>query len=85
MDIWEFDLLDVRALGKFNDKYVYILSDIDVFYKFLHLVPLRSKICTAVSSAFQSIFKDPRYSKQRPILLRTDKGKEFLNRQFQDL
>ena len=84
MDVWECDLVDVRALGKYNDKYVYILSVIDVFSKFLHLVPLKSKTGTAVSSAFQSIFKDPRYSTRRPIWLRTDKGKEFLNRQFQD-
>ena len=79
MDVWERDLVDVRALGKYNDKYVYILSAIDVISKFLHLVLLRSKKGTAVSSAFQSIFKDPRYSRRRPIWLRTDKGKEFLN------
>jgi len=77
-------MVDVRALGKYNDKYVYILSVIDVFSNFLHLVPLKSKTGTAVSSAFQSIFKDPRYSTRRPIWLRTDKGKEFLNRKFQD-
>jgi len=85
MDVRECDLVDVRALGKYNDKYVYIISVIDIFSKFLHLVPLRSKTGTAVSSAFQSIFKDPRYSTRRTIRLRTDKGKEFLNRQFQDM
>ena len=53
MDVWECDLVHVRALGKSNDKYVYILSFIDVFSKFLHLVPLRSKTGTAVSSVFQ--------------------------------
>ena len=72
------------ARNPYNDKYVYILSVIDVFSKFLHLVPLKSKTGTAVLSAFQSIFKDPRYSTRRPIWLRTDKGKEFLNRQFPD-
>jgi len=85
MDVWECDLVDIRALGKFNDKYVYILFVLDVFSKFLHLVPLRPKTGTAVSSAFQSIFKDPRYATRRPMWLRTDKGKEFINRQFQDM
>ena len=85
MAVWECDLVDVMALGKYNDKYVYILSVTDIFSKFLHLVPLRSKPGTAVSSAFQSIFMDPRYSTRRPIWLRTNKGKEFLNRQFQDM
>ena len=75
--------MDVRALGKFNDRYVYI-SAIDIFSKFLHMVPLRSKTDTTVMSAFQSIFKDPRYVRRRPVWLRTDKGKEFLNKIFQE-
>ena len=79
------DVVDVRALGKFNDRYVYILSAIDVFSKFLHMVPLRSKTGTAVTSAFQSIFKDPRYGRRRPVWVRTDKGKEFLNKLFQEM
>ena len=57
-DVWECDLVDVRALGRFNDNYKYILSVIDVFSKFRHLVPLRSNTGTAVASAFKSIFKD---------------------------
>jgi len=36
MDVWECDLLDDRALGKSDDKYVYILFFIDVFSKFLY-------------------------------------------------
>ena len=67
MDVWECDLVDVQALGRFNDNYKYILSVIDVFSKFLHLVPLRSKTGTAVSSAFTSIFKDSS-SRRRPRL-----------------
>ena len=31
MDVWECDLVDVRALARFNDKYKFILSVIDVF------------------------------------------------------
>ena len=42
MDVWEYDLLDVRDLSKFNHNYRYILSVIDVFSKFLHQVPLKS-------------------------------------------
>jgi len=41
MDVWECDLVDVQALAKFNDKYKYILSVIDVFSKFLYLIPQR--------------------------------------------
>ena len=79
--------MEVRALGKFNDRFVYILSDIDVFSKLLHLVHQMSKTGTAGSSAFQSILKEPRYFRRRrsPALLRTDKGKEFFKMHFQDM
>jgi len=59
MDVWECDLVDVRAIARFNDKYKFILSLIDVFSKSLYLNPLRSKTGTVVASEFQSISKDP--------------------------
>jgi transposase InsO family protein len=85
-DLWECDLVDVRSLSKYNDSVKYLLTVIDVFSKFLHIIPLLSKTGTAVAKAFQSIFKDPKYSKpvrRRPIWVRTDRGKEFTNRSFQ--
>jgi len=88
MDVWEADLLDVQNISKFNDNYKYLLTVIDVFSKFLHVVPLKSKTGQKVSVAFQSVFTDKKYSKpykQRPLTLRTDKGKEFLNKTFQDM
>jgi len=86
MDVWECDLADDKALGRFNDNYKYILSVIDVFSKFLHLVPLRSKTGTAVVSAFTSIFKDSSSRRRRrPVWVRTDKGKEFINRHFREM
>ena len=89
MDVWECDLIDVQALGKLNDNHKYLLTAIDVFSKFLHVVPLKSKTGPAVTSAFQSILKDPKYStplfKKRPIWVRTGRCKEFLNNNFQDM
>jgi hypothetical protein len=85
-DMWESDLIDVQGLAKYNDGVKYLLSVIDVFSKFLHIVPLKSKTGKDVTSAFQSILRDPRYLKpirRRPVWLRTDKGKEFLNKSFQ--
>jgi len=83
-DVWECDLIDVQAFGKFN-KYKILLTVIDVFSKYLHILPLKSKTGT---SAFKSILENPKYSKpieRQPIWVRTDKGKEFLNRHFQDM
>ena len=43
MDVWECDLVDVQALSRHNDGVKYLLTVIDVFSKFLHMVPLKSK------------------------------------------
>ena len=40
-DVWECDLIDVQAFGKFNDNYKFLLTVIDVFSKYLHIVPLK--------------------------------------------
>jgi len=86
MHVWECDLLDVQAYAKYNDKYRYILSVINVFSKFVHLIPIKTKNRPSVASAFRSIFNDPKYSTgRRPICVRTDKGKEFLNKHFQGM
>jgi len=55
--------------------------------KFLYLVPLRANTGVAVASAFQSIFKDTKYSSRKlhPVWVRTGKGKEFLNKHFQHM
>ena len=87
MEVCESDLLDVQNISKFKGNYKYLLTVIDVFSKFLHVVPLKSKTGQTVTSAFQSIFNDKKCSKphkQCPLTLRTDKGKEFLNKIFQD-
>jgi len=63
------------------------LAVIDVFSKYLHIIPLKVKTGPAITMAFLSIFEEPRYSRplrRRPLWVRTDKGKEFLNKSFQD-
>jgi len=57
MDLWECDLLDVHSLEKYN-MYKNILSVIDVFLSYLHLVPVKSNSGPAVTSAFRSLFYD---------------------------
>ena len=63
MDVCESDMLGVQNIIKFNNNYKYLLKVIDVFLKFLHVVPLKSKTGQTVTSAFQSIFTDNKYCK----------------------
>jgi transposase InsO family protein len=88
LDLWQSDLLDLQAFAEHNNNYRYVLSVIDVFSKYLHLVPLKSKSGSAVAEAFGSILRDSRYMKprvRRPLVVQTDKGKEYVNHPFQDL
>jgi hypothetical protein len=82
MDVWECNLIDIQNFSKY-DKYNNVLSVIDVFSKFLDIVPLRRKAGTAVASAFRSILA--KYSHRRPIWVRTDRSKEYLDKSFQNM
>jgi len=87
-NVCECDLVDVQGLSKYNDGVEYVLTVINVFSKFLHIIPLIRKTGKAVTTAFQSIFKDPKYLKPiriRPVWVHTNRGKEFLNRSFQGM
>ena len=47
---------------------------------------MKRKTGPADTAAFLSIFDDkPKLTSQRPVWVRTDKGKEFLNKDFQDM
>jgi hypothetical protein len=88
MDVWQFDLIIVTNLARYNDPYRYILSAIDVYSKYLHLVPLKSKTGEAVAEAFGSILAHARNSKpfaRRPLTIQTDRDREFLIKPFRDL
>jgi hypothetical protein len=80
LNLWESDLLDVQSLSRYNDNHKYLLTVIDVFSKFLHVVPLKNKTGPTVTLAFHSILHDTKYNKpykQRPMVLRTDNENDF--------
>ena len=77
--------IGLHAYAEYNGNYRYILSVIDVFSKYLHMIPLKTKSGPFVASASRSIFNDPKYSTRCPIWVRTDKGKEFINKHIQNM
>jgi len=76
---WQADLCDMQKLKKENDGHAYILTCIDVLSKYAWAIPVQSKRPTDVVDAFTEILKSGR----KPWRLMTDKGKEFLGRDFQ--
>ena len=81
-DMWDADLADVSNLHQHNPPYKYWLIVIDVFSRFLWLIPVPTKHHTHMVQAFKNLFKS---TKRRPKKLRTDKGTEFTNRAVRKL
>ena len=77
-DTWQADLVDVSSISKQNNGIKFLLTCIDIFSKFAWIVPLTNKSGSTITKAFQIILKD-----RFPKRLQTDKGKEFLNLEFQ--
>ena len=82
-DVWEGDLADLRSLKTYNDDNTYLLVVVDVLSKFAWVEPIRNKTSKSVATAFERILA--RCKGQHPMLFQTDKGKEFLGKEMQQV
>ena len=80
-ELWQMDLADMQAIATDNDGYRYLLVCIDVFSKFVWVIPLKTKTGPALVTAFKKILESGR----KPQKIRTDQGTEFFNKHFKDL
>ena len=79
-EIWAADLIDMQAFSKYNNGIQYLLNVIDIFSKFVWIIPLKRKTGQAVANAFSRILKE-----RRPSKTWIDKGREFYNKDVQKL
>ena len=79
-DLFQADLADMQQLSKYNDGHRYILTCVDVFTKRAFAVPLKDKRGITLAEAFEKIF-----AKAIPLMIQTDRGVEFLNRDVQNV
>lgn len=75
-DLWEADIIDMAAIKSYNDNYTYLLVVIDVLSKYAWVEKLFDKTCASVIKALENILN--RSEGRRPIILQTDRGKEFV-------
>ena len=80
-EIWAADLVEMGRFSDWNKGIKYLLMVIDVFSKFGWIEPLQNKKGETVAAAFEKIFKLGR----QPRLLWTDKGKEFYDKNVNQL
>ena len=76
---WQLDLMDMQALASHNDGFRYVVTAIDVFSRYAWATPTKTKGGAAVTKAFETMTTE-----RQPCSVQTDKGKEFLNKTFQD-
>jgi transposase InsO family protein len=74
--LWDMDLADVSNIAEHNNGIKFWLIVIDVFSRYLWLKPLTNKSHISVVNALNEILFEGRIPKK----IRSDKGKEFLNR-----
>ena len=79
-EIFAADLVEMQKFAKLNKGYRYLLTCIDIFSKFSWVIPLKDKKGITIKNALQKIFKE-----RKSNFLWTDNGKEFYNKQVQDL
>ena len=81
-DVLSLDRLDLKDYGPENNRnYRYVLVVIDNLIKFGFTVPLKNENAQTKKVFYENILIG---SKRKPILIETDRGKEFFNNIFQD-
>ena len=70
----------MQAFSEYNNGIKYLLSVIDIFSKFVWIIPLKRKTGQEVANAFSRILK-----KRSPSKMWVDKGREFYNKDVQKL
>ena len=74
------DLIDMPAFSKDNNGIKYWLTVIDIFSKFVWIVPLKRKTGQEVPNEFSMILKE-----RRPSKTEVDRGRECYNKDFHKL
>ena len=80
-ELWQMYLADMQSMAEENDGYRYLLICIDVFSKFLWVIPLKNKTGPILVDAFKVILESGR----KPQKIQTDQGTEFFNKHFKTL
>ena len=75
------DLVDLQNLAKYNRGYKYLLTVIDVLFKYVWVEPLKSKSATAMVEALERLWA--RLGDRLPKKVQTDSGGEFYNDRVQ--
>ena len=69
----------MQLISKFNKGFRFLLCVIDIFSKYVWVVPLKDKKGVSIVNAFQKILN---HSMRKPYKIWADKGSEFYSSSF---
>ena len=72
-NIWGDDIADKQLISKFN-KEIHFLCVIDIYSKYVWVIPLKDKKGITITNAFQKIWDE---SNRKPNKICIDKGRKF--------
>src|SRR5271155_4076111 len=78
---WQADLVEMREFSETNAGYNYLLTVIDCFSRYAWIAPLKTKTGLETSKAFDNMFEKGCV----PSKMQFDEGKEFYNKNVQEL
>ena len=76
-NVWVVDLVEMQLLNKFDKGIPSLLCVIDIYSKYVWVIPLKDKKGIIVTNAFQNILDE---LVPKPNKIWVDKGSEFHNR-----
>ena len=74
------DLADMQSLSKYNKRNKYLLCAIDLFGKYVWVVPIKDKKGTSIVNAFQKVISEGR----KPNKVWVNQGSEFYSNSFKE-
>ena len=77
--IWGADLADMQLISKFNKRIRFLLRVIDIYSKYVRVVPLKDKNGVTIVNEFQKMLDD---SERKSNEIWVDQGSEFYNNSF---
>ena len=72
----------MQSLSKFNKGFKYLLCAIDLFSKYVWVIPIKDKKGTSIAIAFKKVISE---GQRKPNKILVDQGSEFYNQSFKDL
>ena len=79
-NIWGVDLADMQSISRKNKGIKYLLCAIDLYSKYVFVIPLKDKKGISIVNAFNKIIKQ---SNRKPNKIWVDQGGEFYNNVFE--